>query len=338
MKYLAQTAVDLAGIIEKIRVIEDKDIIYFDSEDKILKILTDSFSIIKDTDIMGLFGEVWSGTSFPDRVTQAESLLNKKFKPLLDWKKDIDDINVLRSVLKNDFLQFYERGRYIGNVMSSAGLNEMLLIYDRIGLRLLSLKRDYKRLTDKIREKAEEEEAENPQHSNYKKLSLNPDKIPQFIEDLKTYYNRGYFVAAAQDVKIREEDVLLSFQKFLDTDLLSVEESRTEITSDTNFEIENFLLHSDKNQLARKIRETFNTEKGKSISLLLYALESNNPPLITTGNRQLKPIYRALKALFNRDIGTYQSVNYKYIPESDNLDLNSICLKLNHILSELKKA
>ena len=97
------------------------------------------------------------------------------------------------------------------------------------------------------------------------------------------------------------------------------------------------MLHSNKNLLANKIRETFSTEKGKAISLLLYALETNNPPLITTGNRQLKSIHRALESLLNRNIGTYQSINYKYVEESDKPDLDSIRLKLNHILTELEK-
>ena len=116
-----------------------------------------------------------------------------------------------------------------------------------------------------------------------------------------------------------------------------IEKSLSGIPTVINSEFGQFLLHSNKNLLANKIRETFTTEKGKAISLLLYALESNNPPLITIGNRQLKSIYRALQALFNRDIGTYQSINYKYIEESDKPDLDSIRLKLNHILTELDK-
>lgn len=338
MKSIAQTAVDLSNILENLDFIANKDIISFDSEEKILKTLKLSRSIIEDVDMMSLFNEIWNKTSYHGRVSRAESLLNDEFKSLLNWKKDIDDIVVLRNALIDDCSLFYCRYKLMRNTISIDGYSNLKIYYVETGLRLLKLKRDYKRLIEKINQKAEEEEkTKKTLNGNYNKFILNPDKTSQFAAELSKLYKKGFFVADSEETEIREEDILFGFQKMLDTELLQVEKSITEIPAETNYEFEKYLLHSNKNLLANKIRETFTTEKGKAVSLFLYALESNDPPLITTGNRQLKSIYRALQSLLNRDIGTYQSVNYKYVEESDKPDLDCIRLKLNHILAELDK-
>ena len=347
MGYLAQTAADIDQIIENIDFITNKHILTFDSEEKILKTIKDTLSIVENVDIMSLLNEIWGKTSYPDRVSQTELLLSQKFKSLLNWKKDIDDVIVLQNALKDECTLLFNNLRLIGNSMSSASLNNLIIYYRQIGLRLLKLRLECKRLMEKIKQKAEEEEKEkNLLQGNYNKFILNPDKTSQFAAELSKLYKECFFLTVSEDTEIREEDIYFGFQKFLGIELLPVDASNTDIIIEKslsgiptviNSEFGQFLLHSNKNLLANKIRETFTTEKGKAISLLLYALESNNPPLITIGNRQLKSIYRALQALFNRDIGTYQSINYKYIEESDKPDLDSIRLKLNHILTELDK-
>ncbi len=348
MGYLAQTAADIAQIIENIDFVANKNTLTFHSEEKIINTLADTRSIIGNVDIMILLNEIWDKTSYPDRVSQAEFLLSEKFKSLLNWKKEINDIVVLRDALKNDCTSFFNNCRSIGNTMTSTGFDNLIIFYEQIGFRLLKLRRDCKELMEKIKQKAEEEEEskKNPLHGNYNKFILNPDKTSQFAAELSKLYKECFFLAVSEDTEIREEDIYFGFQKFFGIELLPVDASNTDmiiekslsgIPTVINSEFGQFLLHSNKNLLANKIRETFTTEKGKAISLLLYALESNNPPLITIGNRQLKSIYRALQALFNRDIGTYQSINYKYIEESDKPDLDSIRLKLNHILTELDK-
>ena len=347
MRSFNQTANDLEHVIENLDLIANKDILNFDSEEKILKTLTDTRSIIEDIDIMSLFNEIWAKTSFPDRVSQAELLFKRNFSSLFSWKEGIDDIKNLRNSMKNDCLSFYERNRLIGNTMSSDGLNNLLSNYDQIGLRLLKQKRDYKRLIEKIYQNVRhEEKIKKPLQGTFNKFILNPDKKSQFAAELSKLYKEDFFLPVSEDTEIKEEDILYEFQVFLDVELLQFIEPKalkivgiylSEITAETFYDFEKYLLHSNKNLLAKKIRETFTTEKGKAISLLLYALETNNPPLITIGNRQLKSIYRALEALLNRDIGTYQSITHKYSASKDKPDLDSICLKLNHILTELDK-
>ncbi len=337
MKNLTQTAIEIAEIIEEIDIVVDRNYINHKMEFIITKILQDSLSKIKNIDIMELYGEVWSLTSLPNRTLTAEKLLSSKFKSLLNWKKHMNEVSGLKAMLQTECAQFFNRAKTIGVGFSTRGINETLINYEQLGLQLLMKRRDCERLIEKIRRKAEDEMDIYPEYNNVPLISLNPDNVPQFVANLKKWYKEGYFIAASQEDNISEEDVLLNFQRFLNTNFTLIEENTVEITSNENFEIEKFLLHSNKNLLAGKIKETFNTEKGKAISLLLYAMETNDPPLISVGNRQLKSIYRALKALFNRDIGTYQSITYKYIEESDKPDLDAICLKLNHILAEMEK-
>jgi len=92
-----------------------------------------------------------------------------------------------------------------------------------------------------------------------------------------------------------------------------------------------YLLHNKREQLAEKIKQTFLTEKGKAIKLLLVVLEEKQ--LITLGNRQFKAITDSLRIYLNRDIGTYQSLNDpKYF---DDIDKNPIRTKIDIILKQL---
>lgn len=350
MKNFAQSANDLSYIIESLEFIANKNSLNFDSEEKILKSLTDTITLVKNIDIMFLFTEIWNKTSYPNRVQQAEQLLNKKFKPLLNWKVGDNDIAQLTNILKNDCLVFYERRALIGKTLTAGGYNNLIRLYKHIGLQLLRLKVDYGRLMDKIKLKAIEEDDDEKlkigQKEDDYKFRLHPDKKLHFANELRRFFREGYFIPSDKTVNYTEEDILINFQQCIDVQLLPVNFSGIESETENNVpetiavlnaDFENFLLHSNKNLLAKKIRDTFNVEKGKSISLLLYALQTNNPPLITTGHRQLKSIYRALGSFMNRDIGTYQSILHKYLESKDKPDLESIRLKLNHILDELDK-
>ncbi len=347
MKNFAQSANDLSYIIESIGFISNKDSLNFDSEEKIFKLLNDNFTLVENIDMMFLFTEIWNKTIYPNRVQQAEQLLIQKFKMLHNWKPGKNDIAELINILKIDCSVFFERRALIGKALTPEGFNKLKRLYKNIGLQLLRLKLDYGRLMEKIKLKAIDEEEEKlkiGQKDEFYKFRLNPDKKYHFTNELRRFFREGYFIPSNRTVNYTEEDILINFQQCIDVQLFPVNFSEIELKAENNVtekiavlnaDFENFLLHSNKNLLSKKIRDTFNVEKGKSISLLLHALETNNPPLITTGHRQLKSIYRALKSLMNRDIGTYQSVLHKYIELKDKPDLESIRLKLNHILDEL---
>ena len=336
MGYLAQTAADIAQIIENIDFVANKNTLTFHSEEKIINTLADTRSIIGNVDIMILLNEIWDKTSYPDRVSQAEFLLSEKFKSLLNWKKEINDIVVLRNALKNDCTSFFNNCRSIGNTMTSTGFDNLIIFYEQIGFRLLKLRRDCKELMEKIKQKAEEEENQkNPLQGNYNKFTLNPDKTSQFAAELSKLYRKGFFLSAAQDTDIREEDILLGFQKLLDVELLSEENSLTEIPDETFYDFEKYLQHSNKNLLAVKIRETFTVEKGKAIRYLFEAMERHSPPLLIVLEGQKMALYEAFKKCMNRDIGSYNSIfqcNFSENDKTDQTQVEKFSVRLSHLI------
>jgi len=96
-----------------------------------------------------------------------------------------------------------------------------------------------------------------------------------------------------------------------------------------------YLVHEKNKQLAEKIKQRFTTEKGKSIKLLLLALEEKG--MVAFSNRQFKALYESIRVYFSRNIGSYQSVNdYQYNKWIDKTDSKPILQKLDLILNELK--
>jgi hypothetical protein len=69
-----------------------------------------------------------------------------------------------------------------------------------------------------------------------------------------------------------------------------------------------FLVHARRNELADKLKAVFKFEKGIPIRLMIEVLLSYDPPLIAVGTHEKTKLCNALKAYFNRDTGTRQSI------------------------------
>jgi len=103
-----------------------------------------------------------------------------------------------------------------------------------------------------------------------------------------------------------------------------------------NKEFPDYLINSNKELLAKAIKKEFCIEIGKSLRLVLAALEQNDPPLIVLVNRKGKELYEAMKIFFDRNIGTYQSViGYKIQSGVDEPDIAAMKTRINHILKTL---
>lgn len=154
---------------------------------------------------------------------------------------------------------------------------------------------------------------------------------------LKLFYIRTEISVLKDNLKAlanKEEPDLLNNSAVVRNDTVENEIPSISHNSNTDELFPSLLLFSQKEKLAQKIKEVFSTETGKSIRLLLIALESNEPPLISVGNRKLKLTYNALKSYLNRDIGTYQSVaGFNYDKMKDKPGLDSIRQKLKHCLA-----
>ena len=99
-----------------------------------------------------------------------------------------------------------------------------------------------------------------------------------------------------------------------------------------------YLLHDKRELLADKLKTEFNTETGKSIRLMIEALQVNIPQLISIENRQRKAIYTALKLFFDRNVGSRQAVfDYKFDPIVDDIDFSATKQKIGFILESINK-
>ena len=97
-----------------------------------------------------------------------------------------------------------------------------------------------------------------------------------------------------------------------------------------------YLLHPQREELANELKNSFSTEKGKSIRLMITVLQDRNPKILSIGNRQKKEFHTALQKFFNRNIGTYQSVFDCYIDEkTDQIALQNIKSKIDFILESI---
>jgi transposase len=91
------------------------------------------------------------------------------------------------------------------------------------------------------------------------------------------------------------------------------------------------LNHAKNKELAEKIKQTFTTERGREIRILIEVMKEKH--LISIGSRQFKAMFKSLKSYLNRDIGSYQSVqNPKSFDEIDKVPFRE---KLDFILSQL---
>lgn len=94
------------------------------------------------------------------------------------------------------------------------------------------------------------------------------------------------------------------------------------------------LLHENNYILAEKLKSEFNTEKGKSIRLIIEVLK--NKHILKIGIRQGTNIYKALKEYFGRDIGSKQSIfNYEFNMTADKIELEGFEKRIDFLLKEI---
>jgi hypothetical protein len=96
-----------------------------------------------------------------------------------------------------------------------------------------------------------------------------------------------------------------------------------------------YLTHDKNEKLAEKLRNEFNTEKGKSIRLMIEALKQSQ--LLVIPDRMNALFYQAMVDYFTRYVGSYQSVfNYKLNSHSDKEDIEKAKTKIDSILKKMK--
>jgi hypothetical protein len=187
-------------------------------------------------------------------------------------------------------------------------------------------------------------------------LTLAPEKTNEFIYVLLKLYENNFFQPIDPEIPISEAEVLLAFENFLDTDIIGTEwynaeifDKFTDIMPSSNKKASLPLFKGSSMELRRELnaffvditfdgfldllRDEFKSEKGKTIAILLYVLEKNDPPLISIPHGKKRKFYNLLKAFFNTDIGTYQSiVNFSVSKTMHKDEINSIQSRIHNIM------
>lgn len=280
-------------------------------------------------------------------VNKSDTILfiNPFFKTLYKWKEGINTIAELMESVEADVNKL--PGRF-NNGLLAINQSAILKEYSIIAVRLHHLKYDYKQLCTKFLNevKANEQKTTQKTETPLPVFKLNPD-----FTDIATLYlnvaiDKQYLLPVDPQKPVSKTDILHSISGFLgcqiahinpqDNSILNPQKSQNDKSGHIK-PLSDYLLHTQPALLAERIKTVFNIEKGKSIRLLIKALEENQPALITVANRNFKAVYLALKETLGRDIGSYQSVKgYTYDPISAKPDYDAICQKLNHILTTLE--
>jgi hypothetical protein len=300
-------------------------------------------------------------------ITSADVLayVNIYFSRLYQWKEGINTVEELLNEINIDIKSLKSRTKTTH--ITDYDIDLIKTEYINIGVKLLKLKYDYKKTTKKFLSRstlANRPQTKPINQSPNCQFKLDPDKTKTVEQYLNTIIDEGYFLDENPDFPCKKSDILNAIGELFSCDfsdetielnnqqniaidkILPIESTpspeptpeptpanKTEQASHT---LSEFLLHSKKTILASKFKEVFTLEKGKSIRLIIKALEEHEPPLIAYGNRDFKAIYRAFQVTFDRNIGSYQSVkSYSYNEQADKEDFEAIQLKLKHILSEI---
>lgn len=355
MRTFYETAAIVKDTLKNIDFISNSNSLCFENENFIVNKVMEILNPLLPVNILQLENKIWDETSFPDRFEECEYLIDKNFLSVIAWNIQAETLAELKHILKIDINNFIIKQQSINRNLTEKARRELSLLYEEIGFRLFSIQHDLEILKENLKNRAEEEEEEKSHLTNKasaENFYLNPDKKKDFVNELVDMYNKNYFISTDPDYEIAEPNIIFAFENFFETDLMTIycmpdddsienditlnsNENSLKMNPDTSNNLfPALLLYNQKEKLAQKLKEVFNTETGKSIRLILIALETQDPQLITVGNRKLKQTYNAMKSYFNRDIGTYQSVsNYKYDTVKDKPDLESIQQKLKHCIS-----
>ena len=333
MKILNQIEKDILSIFEIVCVISKEDGLFFEKSELLLEQLTIAKQLISNITLDNIHDELWKHSTYPDRESQIIKLVNNKFDKLITWKPHTESVLEMSNKLNEDLRNFYSRQRCIEREYDPFEISVINSLYKEIGQRAYKLDNILGQIMVELYETIEAEIKERGVISEQFNFNLNPEKSGHFAYLLAEMCKQNFFTSTKIDDTVLEIDVIFAFGELFKCDL---------VEPHFNFIDQHDILTSQNADLIAfesYIPITETTEhivKGKAIRLLLYALENNNPPIITIGYRQAKVVHSAMTDFFARNIGKYQSVfDYKVDVKLDEKDLEKISIRLHHILSTI---
>lgn len=157
------------------------------------------------------------------------------------------------------------------------------------------------------------------------------------IEDFINKNKNGTFNQKKEQLKYCKRYSAYLVEKLKDFDKTEINKpQQTDIKKAKKTKnLNHFILNINKKQVfIEDLKKMFPTEIGKPIKAIIRILEKNEILLIP--DRQFKSFYESLKLEFNRDIGTYQSINDEKDKDFDDVYLSKFKKKLNPLIIKYK--
>jgi hypothetical protein len=157
------------------------------------------------------------------------------------------------------------------------------------------------------------------------------EKVKRSIEGLKEDLKINIYLI--RDNKKNQIDILDSYHNFLKNKLKElnqqIETSKPKLKKSLIEFINNI---EDKEAFLLELKIMFPTEQGKSIKAIVLKLVEVQ--ILIYGTKEFLQFYNELKTYFNRDIGTYQSINDVKTVDKETID--TIYKKLNPLITKYK--
>ena len=340
-------------VLESIRPIDSNEGYFMKDPTALLEELRNSLTSVNSINLFEIENEIWECKNNFINESETISFISTFFTNLFLWKEGINTNDQLFESIHLDINSI--NSRVLLTSVSQTQLSSIRKKYVQIAVKLLKLKQNFKKIVDDFSQRVKSADIVdklNSEQKSYFSYKLNPLKVEELALYINTIIDKGYFESIEPDKPFLKVDILNAVGFIFSCKLHEFNAEQNSILGsiinpennnstsgekkEESYAITPFLLHSNKEKLAKKIKEVFNIEKGKSIKLLIKALEESNPPLIAIDSRGFKNICRALSETFGRNIGSYQGISgYKYNEVADKQDYEAIKNKLNHILMEL---
>ncbi len=334
MLNIEKTSDEINEIFEIIDVVYNPTSLSFDPIDTIINNFNKALKLAINFDSSVIRKELHDELSDSDDVQDIIRMVLYTFHAILNWKEDTVEIPRIKESQRKDLIPYFEKLDHLGISYSAQKRDIIIELFIKLGLRLLKARLDLEKIIaelERIDEINQKIDSLNRGKISEYNLKLNPDKIQEFTRVLFNMYNNNYFLPLGNKVPISEVDLFLAFENFLEVDISGNEWFGTEIYSqDDNSmptptlqttnpasglspaqiqnELNAYFTEAAYDYFLEALRNEFKNEKGKTIAILLYVLQNSNPAILHVPHGKMKKFYNLLKAFFNTDIGTYQSI------------------------------
>jgi len=358
MATIEQTADEINEIFEIIRVVYDPTCLSFDPIDTIITNFNKALKHAININFSGIREELHNELSDSNDMQDVIHLAMYSFESILNWKESAIEISLIKESQIKDLVPYFNKLNQLGITYSAQKKDIVIDLFLKLGLRLLKARLDLEKIIDelqKIHEIQQEIESMSRGKIAEYNLKLAPDKIQEFTRVLFNLYNNNYFLPLDNKTPISEVDLIMAFENYLNVDISGNEwfgpefyfqednmlptpalETPMPISGLSPAQIQNelnaYFTEAAYDYFLEALRNEFKNEKGKNIAILLYVLRNSNPAILDIPHGKMKKFYTLLKAYFNTNIGTYQSiVNFSVSKNTHKEEIKAIQTRVDNM-------